>query len=269
MAAIEVVSGQTTATGTGATAVTLNGGTLTVRNFTKGSAWLLTAWRQAQTQGALRLRSPRFHDFVNGITCRVQPDWRGPLIPLGFPQRLYAQDTITMENFNVVADAAGDISNSAFLVYYEELDGANGRFIDLATLENRMVNVFTTSHALVGAVTGVYGAAQAINAGTSGDTFKANTDYALLGITTAESAAGEGSVVRFTGVDTGNLGIGVPCSPENNDETRDFFIKLTKAYGKPMIPVVNSANKGGTVMDVLNDENANTVQVAAYWAELR
>ena len=272
MSALEYVGGFTTAAGAALTAVTSNGGPLTVRNFTKGDAWLLQVWAQKQVNGGTtRIRSPRFHDNTNGISLRNNfPSAGGGrqiLMPYGFPQRLIAQDTLTWESSG--SATAGDIENSGGLILYENLDGANARFIDLTQLESRMVNIFTVVHALIGGTAGVFGAAQALSAAASGDTTKANTDYALLGMTMSESTPINACTVRVTGVDTGNLGIGIPVIPESNDITANWFLDLTKKYGRPLIPVINSANKGGTVFDVLNDENANTVTVTSIFAELR
>jgi len=268
MAAIETISGFVTAPSTTFTAPTFSGGSATIRNFSSGNAWLLTAiCTQNTSSGALRIRSPRLHDFVNGIRLQNPQANNMPLLPLGFPQRLIAQDTLTIEMTG--SAVAADIINFGAWIYYESLDSANGRFIDLTDLETRMVNVIGVSHALVGGTAGVYGASQAINAGTSGDIFKANTDYALLGAVMSESAVGNGSIVRITGVDTGNLGIGIPVMQYNLEVCAYWFIELTKRFARPMIPVINSANKGGTVFDFLNNENANTVTSTSIWAELR
>lgn len=268
MAALEVVTGFTTAPGATQTALTFSGGTATVRNFSAGNAWLLTAWSNQNTSaGTLRIRSPRLHDFVSGIRLQTIQANNHPLLPLGFPQRLIAQDQLTVENTG--SAVAGDIINNAMLIYYESLDSANGRFIDLTELENRMVNAMTLSHVLVGAVSGAWGAGQAINAGTVGDTLKANTDYALLGCMGTESAAGNACAVGITGVDTGNLRIGMPLLPNENSISASWFLDLTKRFARPMIPVINSANKGGTLLDVLNNENANSATVATIWAELK
>ena len=270
MAALEVVTGFSTAPTAvfGAVAVAFSNGTATIRNFSTGNAWLLTAWNtQNTTAGGLRIRSPRLHDFVNGIRFQVQASNNQPLYPFGFPQQLKAQDLLTIELAG--SAVAGDIVNFALLIYYESLDSANGRFIDLTELENRMVNATTQIHALVGAVTGAYGAAQALNAGVVGATLKANTDYALLGAVMSESAAGNGCNIGIVGVDTGNLMVGIPVQGADPDLTNSWFLNLTKRMARPLVPVINSANAGATLLSVLNSENANTVTVATIWAELR
>ncbi|MFA6152987.1 MAG: hypothetical protein WC716_16815 [Chitinophagaceae bacterium] len=271
MAAIEVVSGFVTAAGATQTAVTVSQGTLTVRNFSLGRAFLLNMWRTgngaAGLGGTLRVHSPRLHDDVQGIRMQSVAAFTQTMLPYGFPQELVAQDTLTMEMSG--SAVAGDIENGNLLVYYENLDGANGKYIGLTELAKRIRNIFTTTHALVGAVTGAYGAVQALSAGVTGDLSKANTDYALLGATFSESAAGNGSTVRIVGPDTGNLAIGIPVMQGGCQlTTENWFPDMCRTFGADLIPVVNSANKNGTFLSVLNNENANTVSASLVWAQL-
>lgn len=269
MAALEVVSFFSTAPTAvyGAVPVAFSSGTGTIRNFSSGNAWLAEAWQcQNTTAGGMRVRSPRMHDFVNGIRLQAEAANCQPLLPMGFAQRLIAQDVLTIELAG--SAVAGDIVNGNLLIYYESLDSANGRFTDLNELENRMVNVIGLPFALVGGVAGAYAGGTALNAGTAGAILKANTDYAVLGMV-GSKAAGTGIVtVGITGADTGNLRIGIPAGVQQVD-TRDFFIQLTKRYNRPLVPVLNSANAGGTILDVLNDENACTYTMDLILAELR
>lgn len=268
MAVLELVTGQATAPGAGPTALAaFSSGTGAVRNYDTGNAWLLQVWQiQNTTAGWVRIRSPRMHDMVQGIRLQSEFSDGHPLLPQGFAQLLYAQDNLTIEVSG--SAVAGDIVNVALLIYYESLKGAVGRFIDLTTLEARMVNLFTVSHALVTGA-GIYGAAQAISAGAS-DTMKANTSYAWLGYVCSETAAavGQGAAIGLTGVDTGNLRIGGPVLVDN-DVTASWFVDLTKKYNRPMIVTIDSANRQATLFDALGNENANTVTVTSIWAELR
>jgi hypothetical protein len=223
-------------------------------------------WKNGQAAaGYLRVRSPRLHDAVQGIRSQAPIANTQPLLPWGFAQQLVAQDTLSIDVAG--SNTAGDIENASLLVYYENLDGANGLFIDLAELERRMVHVFSVTHALVGATSGAWGTAQAISAGT-GDLMKANTYYALLGYTSSESASPNACSFGITGPDTGNLRLGGPISNIDPNLTADWFTYLTKRFKTPLIPVINSANKGGTFLDVLNNENANTATVSTIWAQL-
>jgi len=272
MAALEVISGFVTAAGATQTAITVSQGTTTIRNFKTGfRAFLFNMWRTgngaAGTGGTLRVHSPRLHDDVQGIRMQSVAAFTQTLLPYGFPQELVAQDTLTVEMSG--SAVAGDIENGNLLVYYENLEGSNAKFIGLQELAKRIRNVFTTTHALDGAVSGAYGAAQALSAGVTGDLSKANTDYALLGMTASETAAGNGSTVRIIGPDTGNLGIGIPVMQAGGQfVSENWFPDMCRTFGVDAIPVINSANKNGTFLSVLNNENANTVSASLVWAQL-
>jgi hypothetical protein len=47
-----------------------------------------------------------------------------------------------------------------------------------------------------------------------------------------------------------------------------WFKRLAIAYGLPLIPIINSANKGGTQVEVVGDENGGTANVTLWLAEL-
>lgn len=271
MAAFETVSGFTTAAGATFTAPTFSQGTGTIRYFSTGNAYLITAWAGKQAAGNLRIRSPRLHDNVSGINLRTGPFTQGdnyPLLPIAINQRLVAQDVLTIESTG--SAVAGDIENVNLLIYYDQLDSAKARLIDYAELQARTQNQMTLQHALVGGTAGVYGAAQTLAAAAAG-TFKANTDYGLIGYTFTQSVGVTTTASTFglVGVDTGNLVHGFPVITECDYEvTSQWFINLTRTLGVPAIPVINSANAGGTTLAVLNDENANTVTLTTIWCEL-
>ena len=52
-------------------------------------------------------------------------------------------------------------------------------------------------------------------------------------------------------------------------ETRDWFVSLSKSMGAPAIPIINSANKGATLVFVQNNAAAGTPNVDLILAELR
>lgn len=268
MAALEVVSGYVTAPSATRTAITLSNGSLTVRNFSKGNAWLVSSWKNGQASvGDYRIRSPRLHDFTNGLLYRVPFGSTQPDATMGFPQRLIAQDTLSVD---VVGSAvAGDIENVCLLIYYEFLDGANGVYIDLTELERRMVNLVVPSYSTTGGTTGVWSAGVALSGAALGDILKANTQYAILGFAATESAVNNAASVAVSGVDTGNLFVGCPVSSSEPFLMANWFVELTKKHGRPMLPTINSANKGGTFVYSLNNENANTIIACPIMAELR
>ena len=93
---------------------------------------------------------------------------------------------------------------------------------------------------------------------------KANTDYALVGyLIDVECAA-----VRWRGADTGNLGVGGPGDELGRDYTSDWFMRLSRHYGMPLVPVFNSANKAGVLLDLADDENAVAHTITSLLVEI-
>lgn len=271
MAAIEVISGFTTAPGAVETAATMaSGDTSTVRNFSSGYAYLLNTWVRRQGAGFLRIKSPRLHDNVNGIRLdQGQSLGTGStnevLLPQGFVQPLIAQDQLA---FSMTGTAtASAIEAFATMLYYPNLDSANGRFIDNTQLAARLKNITGYPVSVTAGTTGGWSGAAALNSLV--DTLKANTDYAVIGATVrCTSAIADFCAVSFKGVDTGNLRIAVPGNPQSSDMLSSFFTDLTDRAQKPMVPVINSANKAGIQVEVVNDNAANTILVAWILGEL-
>lgn len=274
-AAIESTTGFVTAPGAAfgvaGSVAAVSSGTLTVRDFKMGNAYILDLFRNGQAAGAVRLRSPKFHDNVQGIRVQL-PTTTQRGLPLGFPQQVYAQDTLILEDTG--SAVAGDIENVGYTVYYQYPTSSNAKLIGLDELERRMAlvpggqTIFTPSFTLVGAVTGAFGATVALSAALTGDLSKANTDYALLGIMFTETAVNNAAAVSVQGPDTGNFQISIPAMQSDLDNIRPYFIDMCRKYKGAFIPVVNSANKGGTFFAVLNNENANTATVTAIFAQL-
>jgi len=244
--AIELVAGF--ATNPGATLTTLTpstGQSFTIRgtDTTKGT-WLLNAWAFCATAGELRITSPRLHDQVQGIRNRVTAAATFPLIagPTNdaFTQRLYAQDNLTVQ----ITGGGGELDNACLLIGYDDLAGVAGRFIDQPTLIKNGLNVVTAEVTVTAVATGLWGGGVAIN--SSFDNLIANTDYAILGGMTDTRGCGVG----VTGVDLGNLRVGFPCEPAIRHLTQNWFEQLAVAYSTAYIPVLNSANKTQTIIDV-------------------
>lgn len=260
--ALEIVTGFVTAPSTTFTAWTLaSGNSLTVRNsdIAKLTA-LVQAWADNQAAGNLRIRSPRLHDNVQGIRAAVVASEVQPLLPFGNPQRLIPQDTLIAEQTG--SAVAGDIETGAFLVYYEDLPGIEARLFTHAEVLPRIRHIFTVENTLSLGTAGGYSGEEAINA--EFDLFKANTDYALLGYLVSAECA----VVRWRGADTGNLGVGGPGTETDRWLTAEWFVRLSKHYGLPLIPVFNAANKQGILIDGAQDENGTDVTVTSIFAEL-
>lgn len=260
--AIEVITGQVTAPGASLTALTMaSGNSLTVRNtdFAK-KIWLLSIWANNQVAGIGRVRSPKLHDNVQGIRFRIPTNDIPYDIPLFQGQKLYPQDVLTAEQSG--SGVAGQIEQMSLLIYYEDLPGAAGRFIDNTTLQQRGVNVVTVETAHVTGVAGGYSGQVALN--SSFDLLQANTDYALVGA----MIDGRAATVRWQGADVGNVGVGMPATLALKHLMTEWFIRLTRNFGMPMIPVFSSANKGGILIDVAANQAGGTFNVNSIFVQL-
>ncbi len=264
-AALELITTRVTAPGaTPADGnVTVNtGNSLQIRAANPNAAvWLVQAWAMNQGDGFLQIRSPLLHDQVRNMRFAVDATRAHPLIPKGFPQRLYPVDTLTVTHSG--SAVAGDIENAALLVYYEDLPGAAVKFIDPATLKAQMVNLVTVFFTLASGTSGDYSGEEALTA--ESDLLKANVRYALLGGMVNVPAA----AIRIRGADTGNFGIGFPGDPSLNFMTKDWFVMLSDDLGVPLIPTFDMTNKAGILVDCVVDENGADPVVSLVFAQLK
>jgi hypothetical protein len=265
---LEVVTSFVTAPGATLTAATAcNGNSLTVRSAdVKSKVSLIETWAFNQVAGTFRIRSPRLHDAVNGIRTRVPAASVLPKYPNGpqggFAQFLVPQDPLIVEQSG--SAVGGQIESNSMLVYYQSLPGINARLIDNPTLQKIGINVTTVEATLTAVATGQYGGGLALNAAANSQQLKANTDYALVGGLTDT----RGTTIRVSGVDFGNLGVGFPAEPSIQDLLSDWFIMHSLNFGIPLIPVFNSANMGGTVVDVQTNQTGGTFIVDLFCVEL-
>jgi len=266
---LELVAGQTTAPGATLTALTMNAGnSATVRMAPLGSTVaLLSTWGRNNAAGIWRIRSPRLHDNVQGMRYRIpatDPTW---IQPMGPWQRLVPQDTLVVELSG--SAVGGQIEQAAMLIYYSDLPGVAARLIGLDELYKRAQNLWTTEIAITPGVAGGYSGQVAIN--STFDNFKANTDYALLGYEVDVQC----TAVRFTSPDFGQLGLGGPgtmntstAGTSGRNLTSEWFVRLTRLFGIPLIPVFNAANKFGTLVDIMQNQAGAAVNVTAVLMEL-
>src|SRR5882672_5282103 len=260
-AALDTVTSTGTAIGAALAATTINSGdSFTVKNAALSSdVWLLNFWVDAQLAGIVRIRSPKLHDNTDAIRSRTRVNCLEPLLPMGVPQRLVPQDTEIVELQGSVT--GGDIESVTQLIYYADLPGQAARFITSDQLKAKMKNFFGNRLAITVGSTAVYSGARAINADQ--DLLQANTDYAVLGMTTDLRVG----ALCLRGPDTGNLRVSCPGGADVQGAMKRygaFFRDLAMFYGMALIPVINSANKGGTLIDVFGDENGGTANVTLW-----
>lgn len=260
--AMELLTGYVTAPGGTITPVTMaSGNSLTVRNADPGSGvYLLQAWVDSQGSGTLRIRSPQLHDNVQGIRLQHVASEVDPLLPTGVLQRLRPQDTLIVELSG--SATVGDIETVCLLILYDDLPGISGRFISPDELQSRMVNLVVVENTLALGTSGGYSGEETLKA--EFDLLKANKDYAILGYHVNVECA----CIRYRSSDFGNLGIGGPGNDMDKATTGEWFVRLSRISGKPLIPVFNSANVGAIFIDGAQDENGADTTVSTILAEL-
>src|ERR1043166_2898538 len=236
-------------------------------------AHLLTAWMTPSNGTPVSLvaeiKSPRFHDAVHGI--HLQQTLTGidglPLIPMHrSPQLLESQDTPEVD---LQGTGGGPIDAILIQNYYEVLNGSDARFIDEETLNQRGMGIANTAvSVVVGTGTGGFEGATPINSGF--DILKANKDYALLGFL-CDDGAGSGFnalAVSLRSSDTGQLRVATPGTFKFPEMTSRHFVRLTRAFNIPLIPVFNASNKGSMIVEVASPDGAATYTVTAIMQEL-
>ncbi len=259
-----VTSGGTAITATLTATTILAGDSFTVKNASLSSdVFLLNFWVDAQVAGMVRIHSPKLHDNTDGIRSRTRLNNLEPVLPFGVPQRLVPQDTEIVELAG--SAVAGDIETVTQLIYYADLPGQAARFITPDQLRQRTKNHFGNRLAITVGSTLAYTGGRAINADQ--DLLKANTDYAVLGMS-SDLRVG---AICLRGPDTGNLRVSQPggADVQGSMKRADWFFRdISFWYGVPLIPVINSANKGATQIDVVGDENGGTANVTLWLVEL-
>lgn len=262
MPAMDLVTAQGTAINTTIAALAASAGdSLAVKN-TGGTdpARILQVWADVQAAGTLRIRSGKFHDNVQGIRYDTVASDPVPLLPWGVSQRVFPNDVLTVELAG--SATAGDIEYVCMLLYYAALPGTNATFMTPDDVTRRGVNVFTVENTLSLGTGGGYTGGEAIN--VEFDQFKAGGKYALVGYTVdAECAA-----VAWRGADTGNLRVGGPGVETEHELTADWFMRLSRAFGIPLIPTFSAENKSGILVDGVQDENGTDTTVTSIFVEL-
>ncbi|PYX71591.1 MAG: hypothetical protein DMG78_14895 [Acidobacteria bacterium] len=264
--ALDTVTGFVTAPGAVFTPWTMaTGDTLAVRAAMPNSnIWLVGAWAWNQVAGVMRVRSPRLHDNVQGIRMRTPVNIVSNKIPerltSGVAQKLFTQDNLIVEQTG--SAVGGQIETGSLLIWYDDVPGLAGRFIDQPTLKKNGVNIMGQEVSITTGVGGGYTGGVAVN--STNDNFKANTDYALVGGVCDTRLA----TISVRGVDVANLRVSFPGEPTFSDETDNWFISLTAATGIPMIPVFNSQNKGAIIVDGVSQQVAVTSVVTLFFVEL-
>lgn len=261
-AALEVINAQGTAIGATIAALAASSGdTLAVRNTGSANpAKILQIWTDVQVAGTARLRGSKFHDNVQGVRLDTLIGDIRPLLPWGFAQPVYPNDVISAELGG--SAVAGDIESIGILLYYPELTGAAARLMAPDEIMRRAANIFTVENTIATPTTGGWGGAEAIN--VEFDQFHAGALYALVGYLVDT----ECTSVAWRGADTSNMRVGGPGEETERELTADWFVRLSRAYNLPLIPVFSAENKGGITVETVQDENGADVTVTSIFVEL-
>jgi hypothetical protein len=230
-----------------------------VKSFApSANAYLEQLIRGGGEQGIIRVRSPLMHDYVQGIRFSCPIGVAGNLLGEIVNQPLYTQDTLVVE----VTGGASATDIGVIGIYYTDLGGASARLAMPGDISGRVRNIVgmevdVTSSASIGTWTDTVITA-------TEDVLHANTDYAVLGYTCNAPI----TAVALRGPDTSNLrvgghGIGFP------ELTHDYFVRMSDLTGLPHIPVINSANKGGTYLSCVHYAASTAIGVTFIMAELR
>src|SRR5215472_4984726 len=225
----------------------VSGDSLTVRNFPQSAtARLIQLYRRGATSGFFRVRSPLLHDNVRGIMFTSGETPSLFALPERTSQALQAQDTLIAEG----SGGAAETDLGILTLYYSDLLGAAARLKMWGDIQGlvksiKPITVAVTSSATIGAWVDTV-------VTTTEDLTHANTDYAVIGYITNVALG----YVALKGSDLGNLRVGGPGSI-NVEDTSDYFVDQSVLHGIPFIPVINSANKNGIFVSVV-DQAAST-----------
>lgn len=263
MPAMQIQTYQGTAINTTLAALTaLSGDSLAVSNFALGKkALLLQLWADVQAAGTLRVRSPKFHDNVNGIRIDTIASDAKPLLPWGAAQPLYPNDNLIVELAG--SATAGDIEYITLLQWFEDLPGINARLMTWDAVRNRIEQLLTVENTLATGSTAAYGGSEALNAEI--DQFQQGADYAILGY----KVDTECQAIGYRAPDFGNLRVGGPGDEIDPDLYSNWFVELNRYYDVPTIPVFNGSNKASVLIDAVQDENGSDTTVTTFLARLR
>lgn len=255
-----LASGKVTNPGATLTALTMNSGdSLTIPNFNKAAGGFLeNAWAHSATPGVFRIRSPKFHDNVQGIRLTVPSAEARPLLPDYADQPIVILDTLTAE----LSGGGAETDVGVLQFYINDMDGASQQLSTWDQIKPRIVNMATVEVDVAAPGTiGTWSAGAALNA--TFDQLHAASSYAILGYEVSAACA----AIAISGPDTSQLKLGGP-GVANATVTRSYFIDQSYFSGRPHIPVIKQANKAATSVFTLSASAPAAINVSLVVAEL-
>jgi hypothetical protein len=172
------------------------------------------------------------HDNVQGIRLRAPKATQELLLPYDVKEKLYNQDTVTVET-----TGEGSFTYGVYLLnYYSQLPGSEGAFKSWAEVLPRIKQYMSVPvQVKTSATAGQWGVAKALNSVV--DQFKRPSEYAILGYL----ADVEFGALGIHGTDIGELRTGGP-GVIKPDLTQEWFIRLSEETGTAAIPTFQAAN---------------------------
>ena len=255
-----LASGKVTNPGATLTALTMNSGdSLTIPNFNKAAGGFLeNAWAHSATPGVFRIRSPKFHDNVQGIRLTVPSAEARPLLPDYADQPIVILDTLTAE----LSGGGAETDVGVLQFYINDMDGASQQLSTWDQIKPRIINMATVEVDVAAPGTiGTWSAGSALNA--TFDQLHAASSYAILGYEVSAACA----AIAISGPDTSQLKLGGP-GVANATVTRSYFIDQSYFSGRPHIPVIKQANKAATSVFTLSASAPAAINVGLVVAEL-
>lgn len=257
---LQVITGFATNPSSTATALTVaTGDSLTLPVWAPTDpAYLVSEWAENANGGVTRVKSPRFHDNVQGIRLQIPAGDDLYEFRPKKPQPLYPGDTLSVDTTGGTAE----VDIVTLLTYFTNIPGIDAPLQTWAGIVDRIVDYVGLQVNLTsGATAGQYGGARTLQQDFT--VLKADVSYALLGYTCASKFA----TLRITGPDTGKVGVGGPGSVHSEDTT-DWFVQLSDHIGQPCIPVIQALNAGATVVDLVDSATTTAHFVSLILAEL-
>lgn len=257
---IESIAFFTTAAGTtGAAAAAVAGDSLTIKYG--DSPRIISLWCDYQANGFVQVTFPTAHDTTRGYRTRVVASEVTARTVLGLSMPITAQETMSI---TIAGSAtAGDIDSGCMLVAFDSMPGANQNLSNWEDVANRIEKLTTVDLTITPTAGGAWSGSAAINA--TSDLLIANREYAVLGI----EFGVECLAMSIKGPDTAGVRIAVPGSIEFADQSAQFFALQSRAHmNANCIPIINSANRNNTLLEVVQDENTAAVTASVMLALL-
>lgn len=229
---------------------------------------LLEAWGgNNATKCDFSIRSPLLHDNTRGIRFAhmFNPTQSGadgnPQLYMGDyeSQDYRPSDTLIVEALG----AASDDVTFTQLVWYQGPAVPQAKLISYQEVLNRSVNLLGNRVSpSAAASTSTYGTAESVAA--DDDRFKANTEYALIGLTTDLPF----TTAVIQGPETANYRLPIPGSVVEKIGA-SWFMELSRRFNQPMVPVFNANNKNNITIAVADVGGGTNPLISLKWVELR